>query len=177
MFTRLHGVSALARQAPRAIAPYMENGIDIEGVADKDGTVYVGFRGPVLRGNFVPVMVFDFEQPDEYDLRFVQLEGRGIRDIAAVQDGFIILAGAVGDGDTSYRLYVWNGQDCVPGDGGWKGDISAIGEIPATVGAKPEGVAVTAESAQEWRLLIVSDGDRNALRLIVQKPNLFQSSE
>jgi hypothetical protein len=33
--------------------PGKENGVDIEGLAVRDGRLYVGFRGPVLRDNFV----------------------------------------------------------------------------------------------------------------------------
>jgi Protein of unknown function (DUF3616) len=157
--------------------PGKENGIDIEGVAVKDRILYVGFRGPVLRGNFVPVIAFKFEQPHDYELRFVQLEGRGIRDIVAVNDGFLILAGAVGDGDSSYKLYLWNGQDCVPGDGGREGLLSAIGELATNLGVKPEGVVVTSESADEWRLLVVSDGNKDASSWVVQKPNQLRRSE
>jgi hypothetical protein len=149
--------------------PGKENGIDIEGIAVEDGMLYVGFRGPVLRGNFVPVISFEFEQPHDYELNFVQLEGRGVRDMVAVDGGFLILAGPVGDGDTPFELYFWNGQDCVPGDGGADGYVSLIGEIPANSDIKPEGMAVLAESEHEWRLLIVRDGERNASTYIAHK--------
>ena len=39
---------------PFLAIPGKENGIDIEGVAVKNGTIYVGFRGPVLRRQFRP---------------------------------------------------------------------------------------------------------------------------
>ena len=150
--------------------PGKENGIDIEGVAVKAGDIYVGFRGPVLRGNFVPVVAFQFEQPEDYELKFVQLGGRGIRDLVAVEDGFLILAGPVGDGDGSYRLYLWNGEDCVPGAEELQGEIVAIGDMTTTPGMKPEGVAVISENANEWRLLVVSDGDASASEWAVPKP-------
>jgi hypothetical protein len=150
--------------------PGKENGIDIEGVAVKDGMLYVGFRGPVLRGNFVPVISFEFEQPHDYELNFVRLGGRGIRDMVAVDGGFLILAGPVGDGDTSFELYFWNGQDCVPGDGGYDGYVSLIGGIPTNSDIKPEGMAVLAESEHAWRLLIVRDGERNASTYLAPKP-------
>jgi len=131
----------------------------------------------VLRGNFVPVIRFEFDEPHDYELLFVQLEGRGIRDIVAVDDGFLILAGAIGDGDTSNKLYYWNGQDCIPGDGGSEGHISAIGELSMNLVIKPEGVAVTSESPDAWRLLVVSDGNKDASSWIVQKPNQLRRSE
>lgn len=149
--------------------PGKENGVDIEGVAVKDGIVYVGFRGPVLRGNFVPVLAFQFEQPNDYELKFVQLSGRGIRDITAVEDGFLIVAGPVGDGDASYKLYFWNGEDSVPGDGEQSSNLTALGDIYTEPGVKPEGIVVTAETNDQWRVLVVSDGDTNASEWVVPK--------
>jgi hypothetical protein len=150
--------------------PGKENGIDIEGVAVKDGRLFVGFRGPVLRGNFVPVVCLQFEQPEEYELKFVQLDGRGVRDLVAVQDGFLILAGPVGDGDGSYRLYLWNGEDCIPGNEELPHRIDAVGELAIAPGDKPEGVTVLEENADEWQLLVVSDGNAIASEWIVPKP-------
>jgi hypothetical protein len=150
--------------------PGKEGGIDIEGVAEKNGKLFVGFRGPVLRGNFVPVVVLDFDAPREYELRFVQLGGRGVRDLVAVEGGFLILAGPVGDGDGSYKLYLWNGEDCVPGDDELSGTIAPIADLNAGPGEKPEAVALVAEDADQWRLLIVSDGHPTAIEWIAPKP-------
>ncbi len=86
--------------------PSKENGVDIEGIAVKEGWLYVGFRGPVFRGNYVPVMKLKFDAPKEtYELLYVNLGGRGIRDIIHVSNGFLIVAGPVGDGPASYQLY------------------------------------------------------------------------
>jgi hypothetical protein len=155
---------------PFFAVPGKENGIDIEGVAVKGDYLFVGFRGPVLRGNFVPVVTFQFERPDDYDVKFVRLGGRGIRDLVAVEDGFLILAGPVGDGDGSYRLYFWNGEDCVPGSEELPGEIVAIGDMTTPPGIKPEGFDVTSETANEWRLLVVCDGDIKASQWVVPKP-------
>jgi len=78
--------------------PSKENGTDIEGIAVKDETLFLGFRGPVRRENFVPVMVLQLDRPEDYELRFVNLDGHGIRDITAVENGFLIIGGPVGDG-------------------------------------------------------------------------------
>jgi hypothetical protein len=156
---------------PFFAVPGKENGIDIEGIAVKSGKLFVGFRGPVLRGNFVPVVSFQFDHPEDYDLKFVQLEGRGIRDLVAVEDGFLILAGAVGDGDGSYRLYLWNGEDCIPGQEELRHRIDAIGDLAVALGDKPEGITVTSENADEWRIFVVSDGNPTASEWVVSKPS------
>ena len=149
--------------------PSKENGVDIEGVAVKDGKVYLGFREPVLRGNYVPILSLEYKEPDDYELNFVELGGRGVRDLAATDEGFLILAGPVGDGDGSYQLHWWNGEDCIPGDGSPGGETTLLGEIDAG-GAKPEGVAVVSEDDDRWEILLVRDGSTGATRHVVAKP-------
>ena len=155
---------------PFFAVPGKENGIDIEGVAVKGGRLFVGFRGPVLRGNFVPVVTFQFENPEEYELKFVQLHGRGIRDLVAVDNGFLILAGPVGEGDGSYKLYFWNGEDCIPDQEELRHQIVDLGDMAMAPGDKPEGVTVMSENSNEWRLLVVNDGHAVASEWIVPKP-------
>ena len=149
--------------------PSKENGVDIEGIAVRDGKVYLGFRGPVLRGNYVPVLSFEFEEPDDYELSFVELDGRGVRDLAATEDGFLILAGPVGDGDGTYQLHWWNGEDCIPGDGAPEGETKLLGKIDAA-GGKPEGVAVVSEDSDRWEILLAADGRKAASKYAVPKP-------
>ena len=92
--------------------PSKENGIDIEGLAVRNGKLYAGFRGPVLRGNFVPILEFEFSKPVAHNrVLYVKLQGRGVRDMVAVKEGFLILAGPVGDGAQSYQIYLWNGRN------------------------------------------------------------------
>lgn len=155
--------------------PGKENGVDIEGIAAKEGKLWVGFRGPVLRGNFVPVLVFDFDTPDDYEMRFVRLGGRGVRDIVATETGLLILAGPIGDGDASYQLYHWNGEDCVPGEEPTERQLAMVGEIETAPGEKPEGLSLLSESPAAWRLLLVSDGSTKGKELVVSKGSAFSS--
>ena len=86
-----------------------ENGVHIEGIAVKGGVLYLGFRDPVFRDTYVPVMTRKFDDPaDTHDLLFVRLGGRGLRSLACVSDGFLNIAGPVGDGPGSYQLYHWD---------------------------------------------------------------------
>jgi hypothetical protein len=151
---------------PFSHIPSKENGIDIEGIAIKDGWLYAGFRGPVLRENYVPVMKFRFDDPENSsELLYVQLGGRGIRDITAVSDGFLLLSGSVGDGKESYQLYHWDGKDVVPGNDlkeGELGSLRCIGEIiPPQEGGnekKVEGIAVLQEEKNRYNIVIAYDG-------------------
>jgi hypothetical protein len=147
-----------------AAIPSKENGIDIEGLAvDSNGKLFAGFRGPVLRGNLVPVLGFDFDHPDASDLRFVNLGGLGIRDLTAVSGGFLLLAGPVGEGRPDFRIFFWNGTDAVPGKDRPKAAvIDDLGEVPLPEPtAKAEGLAVLAEDATGFDVLVVFDGVAN----------------
>jgi len=140
--------------------PGKENGIDIEGIAAKGKELYIGFRGPVLRENWVPVMVTEFDDPTEKaELRFVNLGGLGIRDIVSVNEKFLLIAGPVGDGPGGYHLYSWNGLDCVPGKNGAKGKVQYLGQIPTGSDAKAEGITVLSDNEEQLlQLLVVFDG-------------------
>ena len=133
-----------------------ENGIDIEGLAVKNGRLYFGFRGPVLRDEWVPIVATTWADPTTVDVLYVQLGGRGVRDIAAVDDGFLILAGPVGDGDGSYRVYFWNGKDQMSGGNGAK--PQRLAEFSDLDGGKPEGLAVLNSSGKTYQILVVCDG-------------------
>lgn len=162
-----------------------ENGIDAEGLAVLDHKLYVGFRGPVLRGNFTPILRCRFGSPiGEPEVLFVNLGGRGVRDLARVEGGLLILAGPVGDGPGSYQLYLWDGRDGVPGNGAPTSAISPglrlIGDLPIPhsdagddeIPAKPEGVTLIKETSHHWEILVVFDGlkDGHATRYRVTKP-------
>ena len=87
---------------------------------------------------------------------FVNLGGLGIRDIAVVEDGFLLIAGPVGDGPGDFSLYRWDGKDMIPGEGSPGGTVRLLGQFPKASG-KPEGLAVLAETADQYELLIVYD--------------------
>ena len=162
-----------------------ENGIDAEGLAFWNQQLYVGFRGPVLRGNFTPILRCRFASPiAEPELLFVNLGGRGVRDLARVEGGLLILAGPVGDGPGSYQLYLWDGRDGVPGTGAHTSAINPgirlIGDLPISrsdatgheTPAKAEGMALIEETSHHWKILVVFDGlkDGHATRFRVEKP-------
>jgi hypothetical protein len=149
-----------------------ENGPDIEGLAVFEDHLYVGFRGPVLRGNFTPIVRCRFGSPIEAPVtRFVNLGGRGVRDLAEVDDHLLILAGPVGDGPGSYQVYRWDGEDGVPGNGTPATSVQLLGDLPVPDGAKAEGLAVVDETPQHWDLLVVFDGlADDGIRYRVDKP-------
>ena len=160
--------------------PSKENGVDIEGIASHGDTLYLGFRGPVLRGNYVPVMVIkDCHNEKDYELLFVNLMGNGIRDIVKVNDGFLILSGPVGDGFGPYQLYFWDGSDCIIGSDRPKEDRTILlGKIPTETGAKAEGITILEESSSSYTVVLVYDGLPNGRPTLLKviKPRLKHQS-
>ena len=150
-------IAGHAALAPFAALAGKENGIDLEGLAVDGTTLFAGFRGPVLRHGFVPVLRFAFDDPAAGAVLYVPLDGRGIRDMAKVADGFLLLAGPVGDGDAPHRIYLWNGRDCIPGKNNGGGTLRLLGDVPAPEGGKAEVLLVTAEAAAGYEVLVLFD--------------------
>lgn len=141
--------------------------MDIEGIAADGEQIYLGFRGPVLRENYVPIMVTTFDNPQDYELRFVRMGGRGVRDITKVEDGFLIIGGPVEDGDSSYELYFWDGANKISGNGKEYPELESLGQIK-TADAKAEGITVIEETKTDYLAIIVFDSLKNG------KPSLYR---
>jgi hypothetical protein len=108
--------------APFLAIPGKDNGFDIEGLAVADGRVFLGLRGPVLRGWAV---ILELEPAadaaDKLELNpldakhrpylkhFLQLGGLGIRDLCRHGDDLLILAGPTMDLDGPVRVLRWPG--------------------------------------------------------------------
>jgi hypothetical protein len=153
-------IEASATLKPFAALPGKEGGVNIEGLAARDGKLFVGFRSPVLEDDLVPVMVTTFDKPEANELRFVRLGGRGVRDLAAVRDGFLILAGPANDEAHGFQIYLWDGADGAPGANP-TGKCELLCKVPHEEKEHPEGLAVIKEDATAYELLIVCDGPKN----------------
>ena len=104
--------------------PGKDNGFDIEGLAVLGERIFVGLRGPVLRGWAVILElepVPDPDRPDRLRLRkigpkgeryikqFLDLEGMGIRDLRRDGDDLLVLAGATMSLASASALWRWPG--------------------------------------------------------------------
>ena len=159
---------------PFQVIASKENGIDIEGIAaDGDNKLYVGFRGPRLRDNYVPVMVLqpkigkedDFkekfrEKDVAQEVRYVNLDGLGIRGMAAVEKGFLILGGPVGDEPLPYHVFFWDGENTVPGKhkrDAKQSHIKTLCKIPVPKDTKAEGITILKEEPGTYLFMITYD--------------------
>ena len=115
--------------------PGKDNGFDIEGLAVAGERLFIGLRGPVLRGWVVILEVElaeDHGQPSTLRLKaigpndrpyrkhFLHLGGLGIRDLCVQGADLLILAGPTMDLDGPVTVFRWpggtdpEGEDVVP---------------------------------------------------------------
>ncbi|GAA4607842.1 hypothetical protein BJY16_006542 [Actinoplanes octamycinicus] len=109
--------------APFLPIPGKDNGLDIEGIAVHGDRVYLGLRGPVLRGwAFVlelrPYVTADdparlrlhrFEDGRPYRKHVLDLHGLGVRDLCPDGDDLLVLAGPTMALDGPVRVHRWHG--------------------------------------------------------------------
>jgi len=124
------GVAALLRDdellAPFLDLPSKDNGFDLEGLAVRNGVVYAGLRGPVLRG-WASILQLHLKPADPEDGRrrarllkarkhgigrrylhhLLDLGGLGVRDLCVWRDELLILAGPTMDLDGPASVFRW----------------------------------------------------------------------
>jgi hypothetical protein len=116
--------------------PGKDNGFDIEGIVVRPGAggasrVFLGLRGPVLRGwaTILELSPIEGEKPSQlvlgpidsggkalYRKHLLHLEGLGIRDMRADGDDLLILGGPTMTLDGHVGLYRWR-DALLPGSG------------------------------------------------------------
>jgi hypothetical protein len=139
-----------------------ENGVTIEGIAIKDDvTLFAGFRGPVLKGDdgksravvlSAPLdALFDGGGAQHGLFRLPLGPGRGIRDLAAFEDGILILAGPGAGQSGTYAIYSWDGTS---------ENVDLLSELTQfEPERKPEGLLPLERKGKKLRVLILFDGD------------------
>jgi GNAT superfamily N-acetyltransferase len=103
--------------------PGKDNGLDVEGIAVAGPRVYLGLRGPVLRGWAVVLELRPEADPDAperlrltplddarpYRKHVLRLGGLGVRDLCPHGDDLLVLAGPTMDLDGPVRVVRWHG--------------------------------------------------------------------
>lgn len=160
--------------APFLHIPGKDNGVDIEGIAAMGERLYIGFRGPVLRGWAVLVEIRPETHPDDpgrlkprpidgeerYRTHFLDLGGLGIRDLCPDGDDLLILAGPTMALSGPVRVLRWRGAAKVAApDIVHRHELDHVGDLPHGDGEDhAEGIAVLDEShGPEPTLLVVYD--------------------
>lgn len=100
--------------------PAKENGFDVEGLAARGNRLFLGLRGPVLRG-WACILELEVEDRgkgrlrlaklgpggERYRKHFLDLNGLGIRELAFDGDDLMILAGPTMDLDGPVAVHRW----------------------------------------------------------------------
>ena len=162
-------LEADATLGPYFAKPLQQKGINIEGLAVREGQLFVGLRNPNLDGcAFVLEVAADdvfakVERP-AYTLHKLMLgAGLGIREIVAAKHGFLMIAGNAGSEPSDvypkaqdyekgrgYGLFRWDGKGSA---------VHKIGPIPNPPG-KAEAMMILDETADEATVLILFDGPK-----------------
>jgi hypothetical protein len=147
--------------------PLQEQGVNIEGLAARNGRLFIGLRNPSLEGRAFVVEVsardvFAGPGPPAHRLHTLKLgKGLGIREIVPARSGFLIIAGNAGSEpserhprakdysrDRGFWVFTWDGRGAV---------VHKVGRIPNAPG-KAEAMTILEESADEVTVLILFDG-------------------
>jgi hypothetical protein len=146
-------LASLHLDTAAALPPDSKGGLSIEALAARpDGSLWIGFRGPLAQGKalLVPLLNPDatleghaphFGPPTRLDLG-----GRGLRDMAWTGSEWILVAGATGGEQKGTRIFRWSGEGRSP---------SAL-DLPGLKNLHIEAVAVPSEKPVR-RLLLCSD--------------------
>jgi hypothetical protein len=158
--------------APFLPIPGKDNGLDIEGIAVSGNRVYLGLRGPVLRGWAVVLELRPEEEdaaPGELALRafpdgrryrthVLGLRGLGVRDLCPHGDDLLVLAGPSMDLDGPVHVFRWRGGCSTSAPTVVRGDaLAPVVDLPYGVGTDhAEGIGLIG-SDDEPRLIVVYD--------------------
>jgi hypothetical protein len=145
--------------APFLALPGKDNGLDIEGIAVLDERVYLGLRGPVLRGWAVVLEIRPVEtEPGRLRLRepyrkhFLDLGGLGVRDLCPYGRDVLLLTGPSMDLDGPVRVVRWRAGSAA--EVVTAAELETVAELPYGIGCDhPEGLAVL----EDGRLMVVYD--------------------
>ena len=153
--------------------PSKENGLDVEGFAVCGNKLFLGLRGPVLRGwaiilevevqedePGVLVLKEIGEEGEKYKKHFVNLNGLGVRELCLQGEDLIILAGPTMDLEGAMQVFrlqnvlehsgntIWDQSD----------DLSLLFDLPLTIGSDhAEGLTLLPCLGQPEALLIIYD--------------------
>jgi hypothetical protein len=157
--------------APFAGRRLENNGVTIEGIAIRRGQVFVGFRGPVLEDGHAPILsvaldsLFGSGAPNKHLYRLRLGDGQGVRDLAPLGEGFLILAGPAADGPGRYAVHWWDGDS---------EKVRFLRDLSDVVGddreRKPEALLFLDQGPSGLRVLILSDGKKEGAPVAVTMP-------
>lgn len=151
-----------------AEVPLADNGANIEGLAVVSDIMYFGFRGPSIDQNAfvigVPVNTIFANYDNEPAVTEAKTSSyklnlgvrMGIRDMAKVNDGILILSGDVNSSNFASQIHFWNP---------YSNQLIKLGKLHQSIGKKAETLLLLEESIENqkisYRFLILFDSIKN----------------
>jgi Protein of unknown function (DUF3616) len=152
--------------------PGKDNGLDVEGIAVSGDRVYLGLRGPVLRGwavvlelrpdaddpAFGELGLRELDGGRRYRTHVLDLRGLGVRDLCPHGEDLLVLAGPSMDLDGPVHVFRWHGACAAETPQVVRGDaLSHVVELPYGAGDDhAEGIGLFGPY-DDPRLLVVYD--------------------
>ena len=154
--------------------PSKENGLDIEGVAVKGNRIFLGLRGPVIRGLGIILELEVTANPNGilqlnplgssgqlYYKHLVDLDGLGIRELCFDGDDLMILSGPTMDVDGFQKLFRFQNILSYQADSiTWQDseDLNLLFELPLKIQEdKAEGLVMFPCLGQSEAVMVVYD--------------------
>ncbi|HEY9811462.1 MAG TPA: DUF3616 domain-containing protein [Halomicronema sp.] len=158
----------------KAGIPSKENGFDVEGLAVCGDKVFLGLRGPVLRG-WAVILELQLEeletgilglkkignQGELYQKYFLDLNGLGVRELCFDGEDLIILAGPTMTLDGDLRIFRWHQvlnhteHTLIPQN---SEQLEVLFDLPFKIGGdRAEGLALMSCLGEKESLLVVYD--------------------
>lgn len=156
--------------------PGKDNGFDIEGLAVAGERVFMGLRGPVLRG-FAGILDVSVTEEDSrlklietngrrYKKHFLDLKGLGVRDLCTIGPDMLILAGPTMNLDGPVYIFRWRNALTASGEQFvFSGELEKLFEVDFGSGADhAEGMALVSDGESQ-QLLVVYDSPSDERRV------------
>lgn len=137
-----------------------DGGVNIEGIAVRDGRMHFGLRGPSRGGNAYLISVDAgalFTKDGDLKSKATSLalgENVGIRDLAAISDGILVLAGPTREESVPYAVWLWDGV------GNSARQLATL-DLAGIDNGKAEILLPLEEDTSNIRALVMFDGIEN----------------
>lgn len=157
-----------------SLLPSKDNGLDIEGLTVFKNRIFLGLRGPVLRG-WAIILELELAESEPgvltlkevgaagelYKKHFVDLDGLGVRELCFYGEDLIVLGGPTMSLDGALRVFRWKNALQRSGDticGQDSGELEVLFDLPIKVGTDhAEGLALFPCLGYSNSLLVVYD--------------------
>lgn len=150
--------------------PGKDNGFDVEGLAVTGNRIFLGLRGPVLRGwaTVIELQVREaadgslvLETPgasrEPYLKHFLQLDGLGVRELTIDGEDLLVLAGPSMDLDGPVYVYRWKKALIAHADSlTWNSELKKVVTVPFGV-TKDHAEGLTVMSRSPLSVMVCYD--------------------